>query len=61
MLSAADPCKQGTECHISAEKPKQVGHEGIVLFATWLERNMVTVTRILRMGLVLSMAGETCN
>ncbi len=61
MLSAVDPCKQGTEYRSSAEKPKQVGHGGIVLFATWPERNMVTVTSILQMGLVLSMAGETCN
>lgn len=43
MLSAAQ-CKQGTERHSSAEKPKQVGRDGFVLFATWPESNMVAVT-----------------
>lgn len=44
MLSAVDPCKQDTECHGSVENPKQVGHDEIVLFATWPESNMVTLT-----------------
>lgn len=52
MLSAVDPCKQATECHGSTEKPKQVGHDGTVLFATWPESNMVTVTSPDGIGIV---------